>query len=101
MAHVAANLEAVRARIRDAGGVPDDVTIVAVTKGFGPDAVEAAVGAGLENVGENYAQELEAKAATLTPSAAARCRWHFLGHVQRNKVGRLCPHVRLWQSVDR
>jgi uncharacterized pyridoxal phosphate-containing UPF0001 family protein len=71
------------------------VTIVAVTKGFGPEAAQAAVGAGLGDVGENYAQELLAKQA-VTPSA----RWHFLGHVQRNKVGKLAPHVHLWQSVD-
>lgn len=101
VASVVENLEALRARIADAGGAPGEVTIVAVTKGFGADAVEAAMDAGLTDVGENYAQELEAKAAALPAASAARGRWHFLGHVQRNKVGRLCPHVRLWQSVDR
>lgn len=98
---VAANLEAVRDRIARAGGSRDGVRIVAVTKGFGPDAVEAAMEAGLADVGENYAQELEAKAARLPVEVAGRVRWHFLGPVQRNKVGRLTPLVHLWQAVDR
>ncbi len=96
-----ANLEALRARISGAGGSPAAVTIVAVTKGFGAEAVEAAVEAGLHDVGENYAQELESKLDALPVATAARCRWHFLGHVQRNKVRRIIPHVHLWQSVDR
>jgi len=87
---------AVRRRIADAGGDPDRVTIVAVTKGLGSDAVEAAQRAGLRDVGENYAQELVAKA-----TAVAGIRWHFLGAVQSNKVARLAPHVAVWQGVDR
>ena len=103
---LAGRLAGVHDRIRAAGGSPDDVTVVAVTKGFGADAVEAAVAAGLADVGENYAQELEAKAEALRPApphagpeAAARCRWHFLGHVQRNKVRRVASLVHLWQTV--
>jgi pyridoxal phosphate enzyme (YggS family) len=90
-------LDAVRSRISHAGG-RDDVRIVAVTKGFGADAVAAAVEAGLEDVGENYADELVAKHSSLPP---ATCRWHFLGRVQRNKVRRLAGRVSLWQGVDR
>jgi uncharacterized pyridoxal phosphate-containing UPF0001 family protein len=77
----------------------DDVTVVAVTKGFGPDAVHAALDAGIADIGENYAQELLVKAAAAPAPGLAR--WHFLGHVQRNKVRGLAPHVALWQSVDR
>jgi uncharacterized pyridoxal phosphate-containing UPF0001 family protein len=72
------------------------VTTVAVTKGLGTDAVRAAVAAGILDVGENYAQELVAKAAEV-PGA----RWHFLGAVQRRKVRDLAPLVHLWQSVAR
>ena len=76
------------------------VTLVAVTKGFGADAVvEAAVAAGLVDLGENYAQELLAKADAGRRRAAVR--WHFLGRLQRNKVRLLAPFVHLWQSVDR
>jgi len=79
------------------------VKIVAVTKGFGPEAVAAAAEAGLIDVGENYAQELLAKAGDLSArrGAAVAPRWHFIGRLQRNKIGRIAGLVRLWQSVDR
>ncbi|MGP0031384.1 MAG: YggS family pyridoxal phosphate enzyme [Acidimicrobiales bacterium] len=85
-----------RRRIEAAGGDPDGVTVVAVTKGFGPEAVEAARGAGLTDLGENYAQELLAKAP-----GPPGTRWHFLGAVQRNKVRSLAPVVGMWQAVAR
>jgi pyridoxal phosphate enzyme (YggS family) len=94
-------VDAVRARIEGAGGDPDGITIVAVTKGFGVDAVAAARDAGLPDIGENYAQELVAKVQALAPDVAEDLSWHFLGAVQRNKVASLAPHVSLWQSVDR
>ncbi len=75
------------------------VQVVAVTKGFGADAVRAALACGLHEVGENYAQELLAKAGELEPDADVR--WHFLGRLQRNKVRRLAPLVAVWESVDR
>ena len=62
-AEVVARLAEVRGRIAAAGGDPRPVKVVAVTKGFGPEAVAAATGAGLWDIGENYAQELLAKAA--------------------------------------
>jgi pyridoxal phosphate enzyme (YggS family) len=96
-ARVAANVTAVRARI-DAAGGRDRTRLVAVTKGFGSDAVRAAIDAGVIDIGENYAQELERKAADL---AGTRARWHFIGRVQRNKVRGLAPLVHLWQAVDR
>jgi len=95
---VAARAAAVRERI-DAQAAGRSVRIVAVTKGFGPDAVEAAVAAGLTDIGENYAQELVAKAASGAGGGTAR--WHFIGAVQRNKVARLAPFVAVWQTVDR
>ena len=97
MTAVAARLAEVRRRVEAAGGDPGQVRVVAVTKGFGPEAVEAALAAGLEDVGENYAQELVAKA----PQVAGSPRWHFLGTVQRNKVPALAPLVACWQSVSR
>jgi len=97
-------LAAVRERIAATGREPDDIVVVAVTKGFGVDAVEAAVAAGLVNLGENYAQELAVKAAA-TSEATSRPddgrRWHFLGRVQRNKVRTIAPAVHLWQGIDR
>ena len=79
--------------------------VIGVTKSFGPEAVRAAVDAGLTDLGENYAAELVAKAAavegSLTPAEATGVIWHFLGAVQRNKVAQLAPLVGVWQSVAR
>lgn len=95
-AGVTERLEAVRDRIAAAGRDPAGVTVVAVTKGFGAEAGHAALEAGLADLGENYAQELEAKAPSL-PGA----RWHLIGPPQRNKIARVAPLVALWQAVDR
>lgn len=78
--------------------IGDDVRIVAVTKGFDVDAVNEALAAGIVDIGENYAQELVRKATAVDQPQAA---WHFLGHVQRNKIAMLRPHVKVWQGVDR
>jgi pyridoxal phosphate enzyme (YggS family) len=98
-ADVAARLAEVRRRIAAAGGDGRSIRIVAVTKGFGPEAVRAAMAAGVYDVGENYADELVAKHAQVAPDDSSR--WHFLGKVQRNKVRRLAPLVHVWQTVDR
>jgi len=95
---VAAGLAEVRGRIEAAGGDPQAITIVAVTKELGAEAVDAALAAGLRDVGENRADELREKAAAISSRSV---RWHYLGRVQRNKVARLAPVVSLWQGVDR
>ncbi|MDE0654092.1 MAG: alanine racemase [bacterium] len=95
-AEVEARLALIRRKVADAGGDPDTVRIVAVTKGRDQLAAAAAVAAGLTELGENYAQELLGKASSLEEA-----RWHFIGNLQANKVRRLAPHVTLWQSVDR
>jgi hypothetical protein len=89
-----------RALIDERSPHPASVRVVAVTKGFGPDAVAAAVAAGLGEVGENYADELVAK-ATAAAEGGLAVRWHFLGAVQRNKVARLAPLVSCWQGIAR
>lgn len=91
-------LEVVRQRIVAAGGDLDHVDVLAVTKGFGVGTVELAMAVGFRDAGENYAQELAAKAESLQGRAP---RWHFIGRLQRNKVRKVAPWVHLWQSVDR
>lgn len=86
-------------RIRGAGGDLDRVRVVAVTKGFPATAVAAALEAGFEDIGENYAQELVAKAAADELDGASP-RWHYLGRLQRNKLARLAPLVHLYQGVS-
>ncbi|HEX7939507.1 MAG TPA: YggS family pyridoxal phosphate-dependent enzyme, partial [Gemmatimonadaceae bacterium] len=78
------------------GGHGQSVTIVAVTKTHGPEAVQAAWDAGLKDVGENRVQEaLEKMDAIQLP-----VRWHLIGHLQRNKVKHL-TRFHLLQSLDR
>ena len=101
-ARIADRVAQVRERIMRLSPWPDRVTVVAVTKGFGIDAVRAAVAAGVADIGENYAQELVAKAADVAATdLRTPVRWHYLGSIQRNKVGRLAPVVSCWQSLAR
>jgi PLP dependent protein len=91
-------LAEVRARLDDAirrGGHGQAVTIVAVTKTYGPDAPQAAWDAGLRDVGENKVQEALAK----IPMVDAPLRWHLIGHLQRNKVKQVDP-FHLVHSMD-
>lgn len=93
-------VERVWNRVTDAGGDPTAISLVAVTKGFGPEVAVAAAAAGLLDLGENYAQELVAKAAVVA-AGAQPVRWHAIGRLQRNKVRSLAGLVSLWQSIDR
>ncbi|MDP1793813.1 MAG: hypothetical protein Q8K63_06705, partial [Acidimicrobiales bacterium] len=75
------NRTAIEERIARAGGDPAAVTIVAVTKEQPVDAIDAALSAGLADLGENRPEAL-AERAVLAPNA----RWHLLGQIQRRKV---------------
>lgn len=89
----------VRGRIAAAaarGGHGQSVTLVAVTKTHGPEAVVAAVEAGVPDVGENRVQEALQKMEQVKVEA----RWHLIGHLQRNKVKAL-PRFVLTHSLDR
>lgn len=101
---IQANLERVRERIQvacaRAGRDPEGVLLVGVTKTWGPEVVLAAWEAGLRDFGENYAQELVAKARAV--EAAGACpRWHFIGGLQTNKVKVVAGLVHGVHSVDR
>lgn len=92
-------LEQVRAEIARRASQP--VTIVAVTKGFGVEAVRAAVSAGLTDVGENRVQEAFAKQQELGVwSQELGVRWHLIGHLQRNKAKLVPGRFELVHSVD-
>lgn len=94
---VARRVRSVRERIDGlSGGRP--VELLAVTKGFGPDAIAAAAAAGCRAVGENYAQELLGKADAI---AAHDVEVVFIGQLQTNKVRSLVGLVDVWASVDR
>ena len=72
--------------------------MLAVTKGFGVDAVAAAAAAGIASIGENYAQELLTK---LDAARSAGLDVHFIGRLQSNKVRQLAGAVAVWESIDR
>ena len=93
-------VELVWDRVVAAGGDRSAITLVAVTKGFGPEVALAAAAVGLVDLGENYAQELVAK-APVVEATGIDVRWHAIGRLQRNKVRSLVGIVGLWQSVDR
>ena len=76
------------------------VELVAVTKGFGADAVAAALAGGCRSIGESYAQELRDKYLCFKTDAVAP-EVHFIGQLQRNKVRMIAHLVHVWQSVDR
>lgn len=95
------NLSLIHARIEQAAGragrKASEITLVAVSKTFGPDAVRAAVRAGQTAFGENRVQELATKAGAL---AGEPIEWHLIGHLQSNKV-RKAVGVATWiQSID-
>jgi len=95
---LSARVSEVRSRIqraRERGGRGQEVTIVAVTKTHGADAVAAAWECGLGDVGENRVQEALAKMNKVTVPV----RWHLIGHLQRNKVKAL-EHFSLFHALD-
>ncbi|MHB8243909.1 MAG: YggS family pyridoxal phosphate-dependent enzyme [Acidimicrobiales bacterium] len=98
---VASRLQEIRRRIDAAGGDPDKIRIVGVTKTFGPSTALAAVAAGITELGENYADELLGKAQALEQLGIATVKWHFIGAVQRNKIPRIASVVSCWQTISR
>ena len=96
----AENLKDVRGRIAGAaertGRSASDITIVAVTKTFGPETVEEAVRGGVLDVGENRIQEFLEKSERVS----LNCRWHLIGHLQTNKVSKAVGRFALIQSID-
>jgi pyridoxal phosphate enzyme (YggS family) len=100
-ARLARSVPAVRARIaaaaEAAGRAPAEVRLVAVTKAHPVPALEAALEAGLHDLGENRVEELEGKVGILGRDAAT---WHMIGHVQSRKAA-AAAHLADWvHSVD-
>jgi pyridoxal phosphate enzyme (YggS family) len=90
MASIQENLEKVKAQL------PGGVRLVAVSKFHPVEELAAAYEAGQRLFGENRAQELIAKA----PELPNDIRWHFIGHLQKNKVRAIMPHVSVIESID-
>jgi pyridoxal phosphate enzyme (YggS family) len=99
---VAERLAGVHARIERAavaaGRDPASVTLVAVSKTHGPEAVREAYAAGQRVFGESYAQELVEKAAALPD--LGEIEWHFIGHLQTNKARLVARSAHVVHTVD-
>ncbi|MGA2854376.1 MAG: YggS family pyridoxal phosphate-dependent enzyme [Verrucomicrobiota bacterium] len=96
----AENLNFIQQRIRAAcersGRAPDSVTLLAVSKTHPPETIRAAADCGQLLFGENKIQEAKAK----IPLCPGKCRWHFIGHLQSNKVRDAVELFGMIQSVD-
>lgn len=95
------NIALIRRRIAEAckrvGRDPQSVTLVAVSKTFGAELIRQALDSGLEDFGENYVQEFREK---IDAFRDRRIRWHFIGHLQSNKVRYIVDSVHLIHSLD-
>jgi PLP dependent protein len=97
-----ANLKFVRQTIAQsaerAGRDPNQIVLVAVTKGFPVERIREAIAAGLRVVGENRVQEALPKIDEVGPAGV---EWHLIGHLQTNKVKFIEGRFQMVQSVDR
>ncbi|MBI5260124.1 MAG: YggS family pyridoxal phosphate-dependent enzyme [Burkholderiales bacterium] len=104
MTSVIDNLQQVRSRIASAcaaaGRPVQAITLLAVSKTFGPEAVRAAVAAGQTAFGENYVQEALDKIAALA-DLRAQLQWHLIGPLQSNKTRPVAEAFDWVHSVDR
>lgn len=101
MEDIAQNIARVQEEIARAaakvGRNPDEITLIAVTKNVPEDKINAAIRAGVQDIGENRVQEALAK----YDAVRGPVRWHFIGHLQRNKVKYVLGRFDLLHSLDR
>jgi pyridoxal phosphate enzyme (YggS family) len=102
---IAGNFEKIRARIESASrarthSVDRVVELIAVSKGQPAAAIAELYALGQRDFGENYVQELVAKATELSEKGLFEIRWHFIGHLQSNKCKQLAPWVSSVHSLD-
>ena len=100
MKPISENLEIVKRNLRKAaekaGREPSEVELLAVSKTWPPEIVGEAAAAGQSLFGENKVQEILAKA----PVLPSHLRWHFIGHLQKNKIRKVLPLAEAVHSID-
>jgi pyridoxal phosphate enzyme (YggS family) len=98
---IAENVKNIQENIKTAciaaGRSPECVTLIAVSKTFGYDGIQEVLQTGVFDIGENYVQEIVEKRQKIPDE---RVRWHFIGHLQSNKVKYIVEWVNLIHSVD-
>jgi len=90
-------IDRIRSAETQSGRGSESVRLIAVTKGHPHEAVQAAISAGLADLGENRAEELVTKSAAFLEE---RTRWHLIGHIQSRKARLAARHADLVHSVD-
>jgi len=100
MSSIADNLDRVREQISTAaaksGRASNDVELVAITKTHPAESVREAIEAGQILFGESRVQEARAK----IPELPSNCRWHFVGHLQKNKIRHALPLFEMFHGID-
>ena len=100
MSLIGDNLDRVREQILTAAAISgrtlDDVELVAITKTHPAGSVREAIGAGQILFGESRVQEARAK----IPELPSNCRWHFVGHLQKNKIRHALPLFEMFHGID-
>lgn len=104
VAEIKRNFEIVKERVKKAAlscsRNPNEIKIVTISKTHPADIVINAIKAGVNVFGENYVQELKEKIQLLESQNITQPEWHFVGHLQTNKVKYIVPYISLIHSVD-
>mgnify|MGYP001594967799 CR=1 FL=1 len=90
-------MERIKRAARKAGREPSEVTLVVAAKSVEIKRLKEAVSGGVRAIGDNYVQEAAEKIKKIKDSSV---KWHLIGHLQRNKVGRALDMFDIIQSVD-
>ena len=97
------NLNNIRSRIKEAalrsGRKPEDIKLIGVSKRISNDLIVEAVNSGLTDLGENYAQEFRDKYEILDKNPG-EIIWHFIGHLQKNKIKYVIGKMSLFHSLN-
>src|SRR2546423_3800768 len=100
MQGISENLSLVRQKILQAGAKvarsPDEIELVAISKTHAAEKIREAEAAGQLLFGESRVQEARAK----IPLLSSRLRWHFVGHLQKNKIRHALPLFELFHGID-
>ena len=100
---IAQRYEAIQEQVAEAckrsGREPSEVTIIGVSKTKSFDLIRKGIASGISDFGESYVQELVEKEQELS-RREDNLRWHYIGHLQRNKVKYIAPFVHLIHGID-
>ncbi|MCL5774129.1 MAG: YggS family pyridoxal phosphate-dependent enzyme [Firmicutes bacterium] len=100
MSEIAGRIKIIKERIAASavrsGRKPGEICLVAVSKSYDASKIKEAIDAGITDIGENYLQEAHPKITEIGKAV----RWHFIGHLQKNKVNAVLDKFDIIQSVD-